>query len=96
MSGRTLQREAMRSGHGDAAELSTDLETAELPFIEYDLDALFSFGTFDAEVDARQLHIFEYGQLVDQVKTLEYETDITFAQVGAFAFIEMRYFSSVE
>src|SRR5580658_9922131 len=68
----------------------------DLHFIEDGFDSLFPFGSFDTEVDQGEFDIFEYGQLVDQIKALEHETDIPFAKVGAFAFVKVRYFGAVE
>ena len=68
----------------------------DLHFVEDYLYALFSFGAFDAEIYEGEFYVFENGELVDEVKTLENEADVAFAEVGAFAFVEMGYFDTVE
>jgi len=68
----------------------------DLHFIQYDFHALFSFRSFYTEVDEGKLYVFEYGQLIDQVEALEYETDISFTEVGAFAFVKVSHFGTIE
>src|SRR6185437_2194069 len=68
----------------------------DLHFVEDGFHALFSFGSFDAKVYEGEFHVLENGELVDEVKTLENEADVTFAEVGAFAFVEVGDFDAVE
>lgn len=91
------------AGDGDALLLTTGellgvvvTTVHDLHFVEDDFDALFSFRSFHAEIDEWQFNVFKYGQFVDQVETLEYETDIPFTEVSPFAFVKMRHFGAVE
>ena len=68
----------------------------DLHLIQYNFYALFALGTFYAKIDEGQLDIFKHCELVDEVKALEYEADVAFAQVGPFAFVEMRYLGAIE
>jgi len=68
----------------------------DLHLVQHGFDALFSFRTFYTEIYEREFNVFEDGELVDEVKALEDEADVAFAQIGAFAFVEMGDFDAVE
>jgi len=68
----------------------------DLHFVQYHFHALFAFGSFYAKIDQGQLDIFKHGELIDEVEALEYEADVAFAQVGSFAFVEVRHFYAIE
>ena len=68
----------------------------DLHFIQYDFHPLFSFRSFYTQVDEGKLYVFKYCQLIDQVEALEYKADISFTKVGAFAFVKVSNFGTIE
>ena len=68
----------------------------DLHLVEDHFHALFSFRAFYAEIDEGEFYVFEYGQFIDQVETLENETDITFPKVCSFPLVEVGDFDAVE
>ena len=50
---------------------------------------LLTFTGFYFEIGKREFHVLEHVQFVDQVETLEYETDIAFANLRTFLLFEM-------
>ena len=68
----------------------------DLHFIQNDLYPLLALRSFNAQVDQRKFDVLKNGELIDQVETLEYESDVTLAQIGPFALVEMRYFGAIE
>jgi hypothetical protein len=68
----------------------------DLHFVQHFLHTLFPFVTFYTQIDQGQFHVFENGQLINQVKTLEYKSDIPFPEIGSFAFVEAGHFDAVK
>src|SRR5690606_21446375 len=82
-----------RAGNGNTLLLATGellrkviSPVHDVHAFEHFFHALFSFGRGDLQVKQRQFHIFEDGELVDQVKALKDEANRALSQLGALAF----------
>ena len=58
--------------------------------------SFLSFTCFHFQIDKRQLHIFINIEFVDQVKTLEYEPDISFSENCPVAFLQVCHLSTIK
>src|SRR5690606_5017069 len=67
-----------------------------LHLFKHFLHSFLSFCCRYFGIDKRQLDVFKDGEFVDQIKALEYETDIMLAQIGALAFVELRHFNIIK
>ena len=67
----------------------------DLHLVQHFFHSFFSSSLF-TPVDQRQFHIFKNSEFIDEIKTLEHEANIMFAQVGSFAFVEVGHFDVVE
>ena len=56
----------------------------------------FLFTGFLLQIDQRQFDIFIYIQFVDQIETLEYETDISFTYLSTLFLFKVSYLFAVE
>jgi hypothetical protein len=54
--------------------------------LENGADPAPALGAGHFQIQQRQLDVFENGQLVDEVETLEDEADVSLAQMGPFFF----------
>ena len=50
----------------------------------------------NVQVGERKLHVLKHVQLVNQVKALEHEADISLAHVGAVFFLQVPHLFSVQ
>ena len=50
---------------------------------------LLTLAGFYFQVGKREFHVFEHVQFVDQVETLEHETDVAFADLRTLLLLEM-------
>jgi len=69
---------------------------SDLHAFEHGIYLGMALGLVQLEVDQRQFDVFKDGELIDQIKTLEDESQVAFAQMGALAFLEFGHLVSNE
>ena len=108
ITGRLIGKDQFRVGHygagnGDTLLLAAGQLLWEMLFAVYDshsfhrfLHFLFPFGSRNTHIKQRKFYIFVHVQFVDQIKTLEDETDDSFTQLRALGLRILRHFDPVQ
>ena len=108
VAGRLVGEDQLRSGHDGAGDGHPLLLTAGELLREvlgavadghalHDFrDLLLALGSGDVEIPQRQFDVLIHIEFVDKVETLEHETDIAFAELGALFLLEVRHLGAEE
>src|SRR5947207_143930 len=68
----------------------------DLHFIQHLFHSFFTVGRFYTSINQWQFHILKNCQFIDEVKALEYESNISFAEISSFSLIKFGYFNPIK
>ena len=60
------------------------------------VDQLPAFSRWDFHISERQLDVFPHSEFVDEIETLEHETDISFTYLSTLFLFKVSYLFAVE